>query len=1100
MIRVYAGVCLLSLLAMQSFLFAQQTDVQYLSGKGMDDAVPWDFFCTGGMNSGKWTKIPVPSNWELQGFGAYNYGHDKNKSDEQGKYKRLFDVPESWRGKRIRLVFEGVMTDMEAWINGKPAGPMHQGGFYRFKYDITSLIKLGGSNLIEVTVSKKSANARVEDAERIADYWVFGGIYRPVYLEALPGEFIDWTAIDARADGSFSMRAYVERPAAMGADRLRAQILSLDGAKIGEPFTIALPANQNNATLKTKIASPKLWTAETPNLYRVELALCKGDSVIHSVSERFGFRTIEVRRGDGIYLNGSKIHLKGVDRHSFWPESGRCLSRKLCLDDARLIKEMNMNAVRCSHYPPDKAFLDACDEEGIYVLDELAGWQREPYDTPVGKKLVREMVVRDVNHPSILFWDNGNEGGWNTELDGDFAIYDPQARNVLHPWMFFGDINTGHYPTYSKLTKSLEGPEIVMPTEFLHGLYDGGMGAGLDEYWKAMRASKYGAGGFLWVFADEGVKRTDMNGILDCRGNLAPDGIVGAHHEREGSFYSVKEIWSPIQTNMNALSLGFDGAIEIENQYDFTNLSQCAFEWEVADYSGPSDAASGHKVAAKGKIAGPAAAPNAKATIKIPLPQDWKEHDCLRLTALSPSGALLWTWTWPIHPVGAERDSPAAAIKKSAAATEASGAIRVAEEGDFLTAQAGALAAKFDRRNGALVSVQKNGQAIPFGGGPRLVSVPEEASAQGSAGAGVVSASEARIVSVKASGHEGGNKPENVMDGDLGTRWSADGVGQWITCDLGAAIEIGQASISWQKGASRASKFQIECSQDGKQWTPVFDGKSSGKTADLEPYSFKPVTARYVRITVNGNSESKWASIQEIKIGKAGAAAAAKNAADTAGKPAEGAGAAPKAAALMKHRIEGGALVLEGEGCGGFDSLRWKMAPSGLLELNYRYHLKGEFDSFGISFDLPEEHIKGVKWLGQGPYRVWKNRTKGTTLDVWDRAYQKDGIPGTWWGYPEFKGCFADVRWAVLRTAAGPVTIATNTPGLFMRLYTPPDGEKPGPTGLAKAFPKGDISFLNAIPPIGSKFHQAADSGPQGRRTKAEGAYEGALSFWIGEK
>ena len=201
-----------------------------------------------------------------------------------------------------------------------------------------------------------------------------------------------------------------------------------------------------------------------------------------------------------------------------------------------LMKAMNMNAVRCSHYPPNRNFLRACDERGLYVLDELAGWQKPPYETAVGKKLVKEMVTRDVNHPCILFWDNGNEGGWNTELDGEFARYDPQNRPVLHPWAVFSGIDTDHYESYESTQNKLKGPAPYMPTEALHGLYDGGLGAGLADYWAAMRSSPFGAGIFLWVLADEGAVRTDKNGQIDTDGNHAPDGIVGPYHEKGGQF------------------------------------------------------------------------------------------------------------------------------------------------------------------------------------------------------------------------------------------------------------------------------------------------------------------------------------------------------------------------------------------------------------------------------------------------------------------------------------------------------------------------------------------------------------------------------------
>jgi beta-galactosidase/beta-glucuronidase len=196
--------CLIASISIVAQVRTTSTELHYLSGTGKDDAVLWDFFCTEGRNSGVWSKIRVPSNWETEGFGAYQYGGDHQHASnpfpkEQGKYKLNFDVPLAWKNRVVRLVFDGSMTDTEVWINGTSAGPVHQGSFYRFKYDITSLLKFGQTNLLEVTVSKESSNASVNNAERRGDYWNFGGIFRPVYLEALPGSFIDWTAIDARA-------------------------------------------------------------------------------------------------------------------------------------------------------------------------------------------------------------------------------------------------------------------------------------------------------------------------------------------------------------------------------------------------------------------------------------------------------------------------------------------------------------------------------------------------------------------------------------------------------------------------------------------------------------------------------------------------------------------------------------------------------------------------------------------------------------------------------------------------------------------------------------------------------------------------------------
>ena len=162
-----------------TFLFAQSTETIFLSGTDAANTVEWDFFCTDGRNSGEWSKIDVPSNWELQGFGTYNYGHDWRNKDiklglEHGLYKHEFEVPASWKGKTINIVFDGSMTDTQVKINGKSAGAMHQGAFYRFKYDISELLKYGKTNVLEVDVDKHSSNESVVRAERQADFWIFG--------------------------------------------------------------------------------------------------------------------------------------------------------------------------------------------------------------------------------------------------------------------------------------------------------------------------------------------------------------------------------------------------------------------------------------------------------------------------------------------------------------------------------------------------------------------------------------------------------------------------------------------------------------------------------------------------------------------------------------------------------------------------------------------------------------------------------------------------------------------------------------------------------------------------------------------------------------
>ncbi len=525
---------LLLMACVDTDLHAQATQVVYLSGTDKDHTVIWDFFINTGQRSGSWNKIPVPSNWELQGFGTYNYFQDTKNPDEQGLYKYHFNAQAAWSRKKIFIVFEGAMTDTKVMINGQSAGPIHQGGYYRFKYDITNLLK-AGENLLEVAVSKKSANASINLAERRADFWQFGGIYRPVYLEIVPANFIDHVATDAKADGGLRVDVYA--PNIEKGDWVTAQLQTLEGQKIGSEIAEVATNGDSLISLKGRFNGIVPWNPEFPKLYNLVVSLKDKDGrVIHTMRQRIGFRTMELRRHDGIYVNGKKIILKGVCRHSEWPESGRSLSKAISIMDVNLMKDMNMNAVRMSHYPPDQHFLDVCDSLGLFVLDELTGWQNK-YDSVVGKKLVREMVVRDVNHPAIIFWDNVNEGGWNTALDDQFKLYDPQYRVVLHPWEKFNGTDTRHYPDYNYVVNSaLYGNDVFFPTEFMHGNYDGGAGAGLEDFWNAILKHPYGAGGFIWVFADGGIRRVDQDSTMDTADDSAPDGILGPHPGKRGQF------------------------------------------------------------------------------------------------------------------------------------------------------------------------------------------------------------------------------------------------------------------------------------------------------------------------------------------------------------------------------------------------------------------------------------------------------------------------------------------------------------------------------------------------------------------------------------
>lgn len=917
--------CLLLLLVSAWAANAQQTEIRYLSGTGPEDAVTWDFWCSDGMNARKWSKIQVPSCWEQQGFGGYTYGRyyiydrDSEKAwrdyrehdftEEYGIYRHRFDVPRSWSGRQVKIVFEGVMTDAEVKINGVSAGEVHQGGFYRFSYDISRMVKYGRKNQLEVTVHKQSADASVNAAERRADWWLFGGIYRPVYLEARPERRIGQVAVDARADGN--LRTEICFAGLSGAEKLSLSLEEIPSEKLAGTREFQLD-NLEKQTFDSSWPGVKTWDPEHPNRYRLSLRLLDRDGkLLHQTEERIGFRTVEFRPQDGIYLNGVKLLVKGTNRHCFESRTGRTVSRETSLRDARLIKAMNMNAVR-SHYPPDVYFLELCDSLGLLYIDELAGWQNA-YSDEVAARLLPEMIARDVNHPCIFLWSNGNEGGWNTSIDREFAKYDPQKRHVVHPWADFDGLDTRHYPTASdNVYRQERGQKVFMMTEFLHGLYDRGQGAGLDGLWAKFRRSPLFAGGFLWAYVDEALLRSDT-GSLDTYGPNAPDGIVSADRQPEGSFYTVREVWSPVQVKPFVVGKAFRGDFLVENAFLFSRLTESRMGWKVLRLPVP-DAAQAPSCLASGAVTLPDIGPGETGRAHFGLPGAFRQGDVLELEAYSASGDTLCTWTFPIRNTAEYYASYAPVRHTSARAA----AIRAAD-GSYELSAAG-VSARFNPADGTLTELRRDGRTLPLRNGPVAV---------------------------------------------------------------GMQMRLRDARL----------------------------------------------------------------------------------------------------------RMQGDTAVLALKYDGAADTLLWKMTPDGRLGLdalilNYRTdnqfkgsYLDRDVTNLGFSFDFPEETLTGLRYLAQGPYRVWKNRLKGTNLGIWEKA-KNNTVTGEYYEplvYPEFKGYHAGLYWASLLTEEGPVTVYSETDGLFLRVLTPEEPrDKEGRGNSWPAFPAGDISFLLDIPAVNS---QGTDGG-----------------------
>ncbi len=907
-------------------IHAQETEVVYLSGTGFDQTEEWDFYCTDGMNSKAWTTIEVPSCWEQQGFGQYNYGHvpfDK-RLKEEGHYRCFFDISKEWKGKQIELVFEGVMTDARVLVNGKQAGEVHQGAFYPFSHDISKLVKYGKENKLEVFVKKFSENETVNYAERKADYWIFGGIFRPVYLEVKPKNHMERVAIDAQADGTFTTDVYLAGSKTPG--KVTVEILDKKGNQVAG-FHAPVGPDMKKVRVKGEVDSPMQWSPEYPNLYTVYFTLMdESGSLVHRVTEKIGFRTVEVREQDGIYVNDVRIKYKGVCRHSFHPDHGRTSSRDFSIEVVNLLKDMNMNAVRMSHYPPDRHFLDICDSLGLFVLDELAGWQRPSYDSVVGRKLLQEMIAHDVNHPSVVMWDNANEGGWNTVYDKDFKELDIQQREVIHPWGVHEKTNTAHYVDYDYLARDHFAPRSVFfPTELLHGLYDGGHGAGLEDFWLRMWNDPLCAGGFLWVFSDEAVKRTDT-GELDSDGNHAPDGIVGPYHEKEGSFYTIREIWAPVHFEKRYITKEFDGKFRIQNRFHNTPLDQCTFRYNWIRLPGPDgpgisdrDAIEWGEIFDFGVPVVDPLAPGQNGALVVPLVDGWQSADVLYLEAVDPHGRLINSWSWPVRTPVQNRSELLSA--------DPTGEVSVSETETTLTLKSGEVTVELAKKDGMIKSVVSEGRVIPLSDGPVF------------------------------------------------------------------------------------SKDNIELKE------------------------------------------------------------------------------------LRHFAGENNYHVVADFGRNG--TLEWTLHAGGLLDMNLKYQPGGgNIPWTGASFSYPEEEIKSVKYLGNGPYRVWKNRMKGVSFNVWEKSYNNTITGHSGFEYPEFKGYYSNLYWANFTDQnEKQFTVYSSTEELFLRLFTPE--EAPNSAGTTLQHPGGDISFMLGIPAIGTKFKRAEQLGPQskGYHYQSRRVKDGALNI-----
>ncbi|KAK9465656.1 glycosyl hydrolases family 2, TIM barrel domain-containing protein [Lipomyces arxii] len=612
-----------------------------------------------------WSTIEVPGHWQLQGYGRPQYTNVVfpipvdppyvPSENPTGVYERTFEVPAEWKkGSDLRLRFDGVDSAYHVTLNGEFVG-FSKGSRNSSEYDVTKKINTEASNVLRVYVYQWSDATYIEDQ----DQWWLSGIFRDVTLLAFDpaGHIEDFYVVTEivdsnRVDVSVSVSAH---------DLAESTTLELTiEDKISSYKTSALlTPEQTSAKLAVSISEPHLWTAETPYLYTLIIKL--GD--IHTVTQSIGLRQVALVDGN-ITVNGKIIEFRGVNRHDHHPLHGRAVPLDFIKRDLLIMKNYNINAVRCSHYPNIPKFYQLCDEMGFYVIDETDLECHGFYDVIARPELIPEemayeerkklvfsraaefasnnpaweaayldramqLVLRDRNFPSIIIWSLGNESfyGRNHAAMYEF-IKQLDPTRLVH---YEGDMNAETADMFSMMYPSIavldefaekygdvyEKPLVLC--EFAHAMGNGpGM---LKDYMDAFRRHKILQGGFVWEWANHGLKKVDEDGSeyyayggdfneYPNDGTFVMDGLLFSNHTPAPGLNELKKVYEPVLTDI------VDGKLKITNMFDFVTLDHLTPTWTVARFT--NDINSHGEVLATGKLTVPSIAPGTSALVDLP--------------------------------------------------------------------------------------------------------------------------------------------------------------------------------------------------------------------------------------------------------------------------------------------------------------------------------------------------------------------------------------------------------------------------------------------------------------------------------------------------
>lgn len=564
---------------------------------------------------------PVPSNWAVLGYEEPVYRGFPNDEASEGFYMKKFKAPKSFRGKRILLHFGGVWNSAEVWVNGHWVG-RHDSGYTSFSYNVSDYVKGDTLNTIAVRVRQVYPGYKTDTY----DDWTLGGIYRDVTLEAMPRkQWIDNVRVLTSFNKDYSeadvtVRTIVANTTkntlpgnyqSPGRDYVLRITLTDPQGKVAAAQDVTVKGHVSTSRdTKTvlHLKNPQKWTAETPSLYKLSIALLGNDgkpAQIHT--EKIGVR--EISTADGVFrINGIPVKLRGVNRHDEHPDVGRAVGPKHWLEDLQLMKQANINFVRACHYQHAKGFIEMCDSIGMYVGAEvsLGGASQMMYDPGfINHVMLRcqETVERDLNNPSVIYWSVGNEDPFTyMHLRAIRTVkgIDP-TRPVLMPWNASEalpeeiDILAPHYWTsyeYDSLAAQSKRP--IVTTEYVHAYGEMRFG-GLEDCFKALHKHPAGAGGAVWMWADQGIK-TPTKRDENVYGSIVKnnpylrvssagwDGITDSYRRPTRDFWEVKAVYAPVYPDVETVSLPKNAKtvnIPIRNDYDFLSLSDVMIDWQV---------------------------------------------------------------------------------------------------------------------------------------------------------------------------------------------------------------------------------------------------------------------------------------------------------------------------------------------------------------------------------------------------------------------------------------------------------------------------------------------------------------------------------------